>query len=628
MLLLAAIPGGPCAFLPAAFRWPAALLLVLGLWLPLAERKLRDDPRLPKLLEAAGLVLVFGTYLLLKIVGLHASRTDDNIYFYFAARMAEGAVPYRDFFFAHPPMHLLVPAAVFKLTGFSILVAKSIPVLAQAIAGLFVYLTVRRASRGFALCALALHLGAYQVLMGSTDMNGENIMSAFLFAALYLAMRHKPLAAGALAGLGLGSGMYAFAAVVTLGVATGFGSRRALGRYAAGVVATFGALLLVFGLLGGHSFFQGVFAYHFAKRAVADRLPVFASPNPLSMVGALLHNVGNYLGSDEFKRQIYFHAPTYLAGLGAALLLAGRAVWQLQRDRVAAARAVLSPCDLLSGSAEGLAKLGLLGTALFIAQWGGLNEIYDFYSVPMMPWLAIAAGYALWQVFCLVRRASAWGELGVPAMLLAGFCLHLPLASWLNRSLWPEEQRESGTVVHYPWRVPARLGALAELSRTLFFSEERVKGTVTPAYQHYMWNKMLTFSTAEELAAYLRANTAPDETILGASTLAPLVALLAGRRLANDEADTNSKRFSSGLLTDEDLFARACRDKLRYILAAPTSHFMPQLMAQNETTSKYFVGEREVVDSTLLHFGKPFPITLYRRRDVTGLPDGMVCDVR
>jgi hypothetical protein len=53
---------------------------------------------------------------------------------------------------------------------------------------------------------------------------------------------------------------------------------------------------------------------------------------------------------------------------------------------------------------------------------------------------------------------------------------------------------------------------------------------------------------------------------------------------------------------------------------------MPPLMAQNETASKYFVAEREVVDSTLLHFRKPFPITLYRRRDVEGLPEGMVCD--
>ena len=628
LLLLVAIPGGPFAFLPAAFRWPAAMLAVLGLWLPLASSELRSDRRLPKILEAAGLSLVFGTYVLLKLVGLHASGTDDNIYFYFAARVAQGAVPYRDFFFAHPPMHLLVPAAIFKLTGFSVLAAKSIPALAQAIAGLFVYLTVRRASRSLALCTLALHLGAYQVLMGSTDMNGENIMAAFLFAALFLAVRGRHLAAGVLAGLGLGTGMYALAAVLTLGVACGFTSRRALGRYVLGAVASFGGLVVVFRLIGGPQFIEGVFTYHFAKRAAPDRLPVFGSLNPFSMVGALGHNLANYLGSDEFQRQLYFHAPLYLAAVASLALLAGTATNHKYQNRRADALALLSPRDLLSGSAEGLAKLGLLGVALFLTQWGGLNEIYDFYSVPMVPFLAMAAGFGLWRIYLLAARASAWREMLVPALLLAGLSLHLPLASRINHSLWPDEQRDRGTVVRYEWREPAGLGGLAGLTRALFFAEQRVKGEVSPPFRHYMWNKMLTFSTAEELAAYVRANTAPDETITGASTLAPLVALLAGRRMAGDEADTNNKRFTSGLLTDEQFFARVCRDKLRYVLGAPRSRFMPPFMAQNPTTSRYFVPEHEVTDSTLLHFGRAFPITLYRRQDVDGLPDGMVCDVR
>jgi hypothetical protein len=628
LLVLVALPGGPFAFLPAAFRWPAALLALVGVWLPLASPQLRSHPRLPLALEASGLVLVFGTYLLLKVVGLHASGTDDNIYFYLAMRTAEGAVPYRDFFFAHPPMHLLVPAAIFKLTGFSILVAKSIPALAQATAGLFLYLTVRRASRSLGLCALALHLGAYQVLMGSTDMNGENIMSAFLFAALYLAVRGRHLAAGVLAGLGLATGMYAFAAVLTLGVAAGFASRRALARYVGGVCASFGLLLLLFGLIAGRPFFQGVFTYHFAKPAAADRLSVFASPNPFSIVGALLHNVVSHLGSGEFKRQLYFHAPLYLAALIAAGLLVGRAVVHQHRGGRAQALALLSPRDLLDGTPEGLCKLGLLGAALFTAQWGGLNEIYDFYSVPMLPFLAMAAAFALWRAFRSAAIACSWMELRLSAMVLLGFALHLALASWLNRSLWPDEEREQGKVVRYEWRGPVGLGAFAALTRTLFFAAERVKGEVTPAYRHYMWNKMLTFSTAEELAAHVRANTAPDETLTGASTLAPLVALLAGRRLANDEADTNNKRFTSGMLTDEQFFARACRDKLRYILGAPRSHFVPALMAQNATAARYFVSEREVADTELLHFGKRFVITLYRRQDVAGLPEGMVCDVR
>ena len=49
-------------------------------------------------------------YLALKWSCFHYSATDENIYFYQAAAWAEGVLPYRDFFFAHPPLHIAPPA--------------------------------------------------------------------------------------------------------------------------------------------------------------------------------------------------------------------------------------------------------------------------------------------------------------------------------------------------------------------------------------------------------------------------------------------------------------------------------------------------------------------------------------
>ncbi|HEY3351642.1 MAG TPA: glycosyltransferase family 39 protein [Polyangia bacterium] len=629
VLAFAAIPGGPGAFLPAALAWPLALLAALALWLPLAGPGGGTLPRrAPAALEAAGLTVVLGTYLLLKVVGLHASGTDDNIYFYLAVRTGQGAVPYRDFFFAHPPVHLLVPALVFKLTGFSIGVAKAIPALAQAAAGVCLYLAVRRASRGFALAVLALHLTAYQVLMGSTDMNGENIMTAFLCAAVLAATRGRPALAGVLAGLALGSGLYAFAGVLALAIACAGASRRALGRFAAGAAASFGGLCLVFALLAGRPFLDGVFAYHLAKPGKGGRLPVFASPNPLSVVAALAHNLADYLGSAELKKSLFFHLPQHLAALLAAGLIAGRAIAARLQGRPAAARALLTPRDLLASTPAGLAKLGLLAAVLFLLQWAGLSEVYDFYSVPMLALLALPAGYAVWQGVCLARDATTWAGLRGPALLAGLFALHLPLTDALNAALWPDEARDAGRVVRYDWHDPAALTGLAGVSRALFFTAERTKGERTPPYRHYVWNKMLTFATVGEIAAHVRAHSAPDETLTGASTLAPLVALEAGRRLAGDEADTNNKRFASGLLTDERFFARACRDRLRYIIGAPRSHFTAQMLAQSPTVARYFQREREFADRRLLHHGRAFPITLYRRQDVPGLPPGLVCDAR
>ncbi len=641
------MPSHPLAFLPAVLFWPAYLGAAAWVGLRAAPglgSRLLAGRAWSVVPEALALLLVFGSYVLLKLPGLHASGTDDNIYFYMAMRLGEGAIPYRDFFFSHPPMHLLVPALVFKVAGFSIGTAKMIPALAQGLAGVFLYLAVRRASRALAIVVVLLHLTAYQVLMGSTDMNGENLMTAFLAAALYTAVSGWPVWSGALAAAALSCGLYAMAGVVALALASATASRRTLARWGLGFGATILGINLPFAVLGGSGYFEGVFAYHLAKPVKGgDRWPVFTSFNPFSVGRALFHNFGAWLGSLEFKKSLYYHAPAYLAAGIAVAGIAGRALvaWfrsgSASRDRTSARdhaqrgtrgwAAILSPRDLLSGSPEGLVKFAILAVVLFTFQWASVNEVYDFYLVPMMAFLAVPAGYALWRACDRVRPEAGWGRLAVSLAVIGIFWLHAPWAQSLSRALWPEEARARGEVVTYDWRDPDILAGPAALTRALFFADSRRKGEVTPSYRHYLWNKRLAFSSASEIAEYVRATTTPDETLTGASTLAPLVALLADRRLAADEADTNAKRFKSGVLTEAAFLDRICADRVRYVLSAPRSYFHEAFMAHNPVLQKFFAKDREFVDQKLQHF-KGFPIAMYRRVDREGLPEGRVCEAR
>lgn len=647
LVVLPLVPSQPLAFLPPVLSWPAYLGAAAWLGLRAARAlglRLPPDRAWSVGSEAVALVLVFGSYVLLKLPGLHASGTDDNIYYYMAVRLGEGAIPYRDFFFSHPPMHLLVPALVFKVAGFSIGTAKLIPAVAQGLAGLFLYLAVRRASRALAVVVVLLHLTAYQVLMGSTDMNGENLMTAFLMAAVYGAVSGRPVWSGVLAAAALSCGLYAMAGVAALAVASAAASRRALARWAMGFGAALLLINLPFAVLGGSGYFEGVFAYHLAKPIKGGgRWPVFSSLNPFSAGRALFHNLGVWLGSQEFKKSLYYHAPAYLAAGIAVVGIAARALagWfrsgPATRTRARArgraesgARewvAVLSPRDMLSGSPEGLVKVAVLAVVLFTFQWAALNEVYDFYLVPMMAFLAVPAGYALWRACDRVQAGVGWRGILASLAVIGVFWLHAPWAASLSRTLWPEEVMARGEVVRYDWRDPDILAGPAALSRALFFSESRRKGEVTPTYRHYLWNKRLAFSTAREIADHVRATTTPDETLTGASTLAPLVALLAGRRLAGDEADTNAKRFKSGVLTEAAFFERACADRVRYVLSAPRSYFHEQFMAQNPVIQAFFTRDRTFVDEKLVHF-RGFSISLFRRTDREGLPEGRVCEVR
>lgn len=647
LVLFPLVPSHPLAFLPAVLFWPAYLGAAAWVGLRaapgLGSRLLagRAGSAVP---EALALFLVFGSYVLLKSPGLHASGTDDNIYFYMAVRLGEGTIPYRDFFFSHPPMHLLVPALVFKVAGFSIGTAKMIPAVAQGLAGVFLYLTVRQASRTLAVVVVLLHLTAYQVLMGSTDMNGENLMTAFLAAALYAAVSGRPAWSGTLAAAALSCGLYAMAGVVALAVASAAASRRTIARWGIGFGAAFLVINLPFAVLGGSGYFEGVFEYHLAKPVKGgDRWPVFTSLNPFSVGRALFHNLGAWLGSPEFKKSLYYHAPAYLAagiavaGIAARALVAWFRSGPATRDGTSARDhaergtrgwpVILSPRDLLSGSPEGLVKFAALAVVLFTFQWAALNEIYDFYLVPMMAFLAVPAGYALWGACDRVRAKVGWGRMAASLAVIGVFWLHAPWAESLSRALWPEEHRARGEVVTYDWRDPDILAGPAALTRALFFADSRRKGEVTPHYRHYLWNKRLAFSTAWEIAEYVRTTTTPDETLTGASTLAPLVALLAGRRLAADEADTNAKRFKSGVLTEAAFFERVCADRVRYVLSAPRSYFHDAFMAHNPVIQTFFTRDREFVDQKLQHF-RGFPITLYRRTDREGLPKGRVCEAR
>lgn len=604
--ILAAVPYGPFHALPAVMLWPllAILFLVLMARTPLMAGRLPTRVPIARIAEAAALTVILLTWALLKLVGLHASGTDDNIYFYMAARMADGAVPYRDFFFSHPPVHLLVPAAIFKVFGFSVGLAKLIPVMAQTIAALFLYLTLRRSSTTLALIGLLTHLLAYQILMGSTDMNGENIMTMFLWVSVWAATGNRPILAGVMAALATGTGIYALAGVLTAGViAFCHGIRRGL-LFLAGWVGLTIIGLILFRLIGGPDFTAGVFTYHTQKQVRGTgHMSIFENDNLLLMPRIMFANLGAFLKGGVFQKTIYYHgAIFFLAASGFVVGLANGRLRGFKFDATNQAHLALA------------SSLSLL---LFLFQWASVNEVYDFYLVPMISLMVPAAACAANRALQGITTASRPGHLAIPAVILAVAWLAVPISVSINARLWPEEQAARGQKVSYEWRDPAILKGPAHLTKALFFKDSRERGTVTPFYRHYMWNKMLTFSSVDEIAAYVRDNTQPDDTITGASTLAPLVALKAGRRMAGDEADTNAKRFNSGMLSEQDFVDRICGDGVKMLISAENSYFGQKRMSSSRTLSTMFEPDRQFKDGQLKHF-KQFPISVYRLRQGAG----------
>jgi hypothetical protein len=612
-LLLYFLPGGPFVYLPPTLSLFLVAAGLAGWWLHWMDKsgKLKmNTARTDLIFESAGLFIVLSTYLILKSAGLHASQADDNIYFYMAEQFRQGLMPYRDFFFAHPPVHLLVPAAVFSITGFSIEAAKSIPMICQGLAAVFIYLALRPHSKGTALLAMLIHLSTYEVLMGSTDMNGENIMTLFLAAAFFAVMRERYLAGGVLAGIAFGSGLYAMAVVMALGIASFIREKRKGWMYVTGFVGFTAVLYTIFALIAGKAFFDGVILFHLSKPVKgSEQIPVFDSLNPLHIIGALFNNLGAFLKGKTFDKSLYFNSPVYIAVAGAAGWLLVHSLKKKEDKKAKQSR--LSRFDLLNGSSESMARFGVLVFLLFLFQWAALNEIYDYYMVPMFAFLSIPSAVFLHRIYSKALEAGSWNAAGITVLMMLFFCLHPGVSKGKLKKLYPEEWKERGQKVEYTWKEQKNAGFLSQLNKSLFFHDERTKGEVTPFYRHYIWNKSLTFSTVDSIAAYIAAHTAKDETIGGASTITPLIALTSGRRIAADEIDTNTKRFATGSLTDKDYSERILKDKVRFIVSSPRSHFTETFMQNNPYFKTNFEPDTLFMDPQLVHF-KDFPIRLYR----------------
>lgn len=606
LVAAAAWPGGPLAFVPALLRWP----LVAAAALPLLR-----GPSTPRGRDAAAgaelplVAVALAVYVLLKVPGIHPSQSDENVYFYLASRVAAGELPYRDFFFAHPPLHLVVPAAIFRVAGFSVGLAKALPVAAQGVAALLVWGAARTASRPYALVALVLHLTAYQVLTGASDMNGGNLAALFLAGGLLAAARGAPLAAGALAGLGVGTVLYALAGAVAVGGAAALrGGRRGAARFAAGLS---GAALLVFGAawaVGRGAFLHGVFGYHGARPVAAGRAPVLGEEGT-ALAGGYLHNLASSAG--DGWRVLYFHAPLAAALCAGAILLTADA-WRRRRP----GRTPAPPAPAVPITAGALAGVGLAGAGLALLQAAALPEVHAFYAVPAMPFVALAAA---WGPIALAARLAR-GERTLWAAAAALALVAQPLLARVAlRCAFPDEAGKGAATVRYPWPDPDVPAPLARASRALLWTDERERGAVAPPWRHAIWSKSAAFASARTLAAHVRESSRDDETITGASTLAPLVALLADRRMAAGEADTNTKRFRAGSLDEADFLARVLADRCVFVVEAPRSFFSSARLEADPRWAAAFERDRAFRDDGLRR-GEPASVVLYRRRDVLERP--------
>jgi 4-amino-4-deoxy-L-arabinose transferase-like glycosyltransferase len=80
---------------------------------------------------------------IIRMFFLHPTLSDENFYFNAAKAFISGSIPYKDFFFAHPPFQLFLLGVIFKIFGTSFLIAKLVPLAFSTLSFILVFFVGR-----------------------------------------------------------------------------------------------------------------------------------------------------------------------------------------------------------------------------------------------------------------------------------------------------------------------------------------------------------------------------------------------------------------------------------------------------------------------------------------------------
>ncbi len=219
---------------------------------------------------------IAAVFLLIKVNAAGYAVSDENIYFKMGQEVSQGELPYKDFFYAHPPLQAYIYALVFKFAGFDFFVLKILSAIAVVIAAFFVFKLLEEKSEAAAVLASALFLLSYGTMLFTNFPTGIEFAMAFVMAGYYLSMKDKHYLSGVLFGLGALSHLLALVAVAVMAASLVLRSPRGFLRFAIAFAIVFGTVNIILAVISGGSFLAQVYKYHLLKPSDAvDKAAVF-----------------------------------------------------------------------------------------------------------------------------------------------------------------------------------------------------------------------------------------------------------------------------------------------------------------------------------------------------------------
>lgn len=394
--------------------------------------------------HAYALLLIFiAVFILITVKGVKTAQPgDENVYYYMGKMVWEGKVPYKDFFYAHPPLHVYLMALAYGIFGFNIVILKFIPLASALVSAFFVFrIAKEKFGNSEAVISSLLFLSSYSIIFNSVFSFGIEIAAMFLISGFYfLWNKNNYIVSGMLFGLAGITRLLALIPILAIFAAVFLSGKKKLIRLSSAFLIIFLLVNGAFIMLFGNSYLIPVYKYHLLKSLGSGE------------------NFREYAGILRLNWIIFSSALLFLF---------------VKERKQANIFAVVSIVYLIS----------LLA----------LKKLFGFYFIAAFPFLAIAAGYSLVNVF---KRLKLPRKLGFFILI---FILSI-----------------------FAWNLA---------SDVMFLEKVGFTG----------------FERGKDLAGFISSNSGKGTLLFGDDSAVPLLALLTNKKIALDFADTNNEVFISGV---------------------------------------------------------------------------------
>ncbi|MFC1681215.1 glycosyltransferase family 39 protein [Pseudomonadota bacterium] len=229
--------------------------------------------------------------------------SDGAIYLYMSTLLNDGILPYKEFFFAHPPLQLVFLSPISLLFGDNFFMTHmSLQLLLVANAWVLYFISKKFCTAVTSLLAPLLYLFSYSIPATGAHWTGVHLSVLLVLSSLLLYLNNRTLLAGIVAGLALFTRYYTL--IPLLGMCAGAAAQDA--RKALHTAAISAGLVLIAILmllpLGFEAYWEQTVNYHLNKIEGIPKSRVllfFASHDWLLLLGLVV-------GMQAFRDRTYW----------------------------------------------------------------------------------------------------------------------------------------------------------------------------------------------------------------------------------------------------------------------------------------------------------------------------------